>query len=152
MSKLAKMSELIKDLKIGQPIKFKNMDAKIEAFSDEAVYLCVPEVRVDPDDFEGTAEAKRIRDREIENLKSEVYRLKEENHRLLHDPYYREDARQREEFRERQRRDSYSMMREAMYFDKPIHRLDPRAIRLDDIPRKDYYIDPLSFKKPSQQR
>lgn len=144
MSKLVAMTELSKKMELGKLVPYRDMQAKVEAFSDEHVFLSIPEIAVNPEDVESLADGVRIRDREVENLKRECQQLRGEIDRLIHDPYYLDRRRERERYDRK--------MMDRMYMEMPKY-MDRDFLKpLSDTPIAAPYFDPLSFKRPSQQK
>lgn len=148
--KIAKMIAVASALKVGSIIPYRSMQAKVEAFSDEHLFLSVPEIAVAPDDIEQVADGVRVRDREVENLKRRIYGLEQEIDRLKHDPYYRDQQRRRDEYERERRMSDYRMVSEfASLAMKPI-RYPTNSTERVDIPAP--YYDPIKWSKPSQQK
>lgn len=156
MSNLKKMVELIKDLKLGQHIDYKGIDATITAFNDEGVFLKADEIKVLPDEFEGGAEAKSVKDKRVEELKREAWQLRNEIERLLNDRDYYEYRRRREsDYRYEQRRRmerSMESMRDMMSPQFTGIYGGGEFVMDSPLPRKEVWIDPLTYKAPSQKK
>lgn len=150
MSKLEKMVALAEQLKIGEPIDYKGVEARIMAFSDEHVFV---EVEVTPEELESGIAEKRVRDLRGEELERRVYQLEQEIDRILHDPSYRE-RRLDQAFRERRYRERrYDDMRVALDYGavsiKNIGMVDfSPFIEAPPPPPKPVWIDPLWSKAP----
>jgi len=146
--KISKMLEVANRLKVGSVIPYRSMQAKVEAFSDEHLFLSVAEIAVEPDDIETLADSVKVRDREVESLKRRIYGLEQEIDRLKHDPYYRDQQRRRDEYDREKMRDSYRMMMDYGSL-KPI-RYPTNSTERADIPAP--YFDPLKWSNPSQKK
>lgn len=147
-TKLEQMVALAKCLKLGQPINYKGLTAKVEAFNDEGVFLSVEEIKVDPADFEGPLDAKIVKDKREEELKRRIYALENEIDRLLYAPRYRE-SRMNDEYRERNRMENYHLQMRAMR-DLPLSKM-PSAFD-SGLNTKSTYIDPMFYKSPTQKK
>lgn len=137
------MVEISKKMELGKLIPYRNMQAKVEAFSDEHVFLSIPEIAISPEDVENLAEGVRVKDREVENLKREVHQLRGEIDRLLNDPYDMERRRERERYERKMMDRVYMEMPKYMSWDLATPHTPPKPAP---------YFDPLSFKRPSQQK
>ena len=152
--KLNKMVQLAKELRLGESFTFKGMTAEVLAFSDEHVFVTIPEIAVSPEEFEGAVGAKRVEDKAKEELKRQIWQLEREIDRLLHDPQYRE-YRMDQAYRERRYRERrYDDMRVALAYGA----VSIQNIGIEDYsafterpsePAKPIWIDPLWGKEPS---
>lgn len=166
MNKLQMMLDLSKKLSIGAPFRFKGLAAKVQAFSDEHLFLTVPEIAVPPDQIESAGTEFFARDRVMLDLEKENWELKNEIERLLHDRSYREHRLDQVEMRNRRMREQDMMYRPILGrgFDlgqEPRITDNPRRVvdvpgyftKQKEVPKYEApWIDPLSIKKPSQQK
>lgn len=154
MNKLEQMVELVKKLELGQVLPFRDLEAKVMAFSDEAVYLSVPEIRVEPDLFD--AQTTRVDDRALREARNEIMRLKQEMEHMLEDSRYYEYKRSKEHhYRDRMRQLSRETDRSYrdMYLSPNytgIYGGSEFTSRVD-LPKREMWIDPLSYKEPTQK-
>lgn len=110
--RLRKMVELSQQIKVNDFFQYKNLEAKVLAFSDEHVFAVVPEVIITPEEFEGAVGHKLVRDQNVERLRKENHQLNNEIERLLLDPeYYKYRAHQRDRERRYRERELYRMDR-----------------------------------------
>ena len=156
VTKLQQMVELSKCLKLGQPVPYKGLAAKVMAFNDEGVFLTVEEIKVAPEEFEGPVEAKMVKDKQVEEARREAHQLRNEIDRLLNDPEYYAYRREREG---RYRREMMRMREDSMYAMRnmmsPIHTGiygGGEFVSASPMPKREMWIDPLSYKQPSQKK
>lgn len=157
MSKIEKLLKLATEFKPGAAFKLRGFDAKVTAYSDEHMFLTIPEAAVDPDEID--VAGKRVRDRELDNARDEIRRLNMEMERMLADPYYADDRRRRYRYEQDRRRDYYDSMdymrRATSMMDivrDPFRKGPVITEGAPKPPGEAAWIDPLAWREPSQKK
>lgn len=151
---LEKMNALAAKLTVGDKFRFKGLDAKVQAFSDEHLFLEVPEIAVTPDEVEGGGDNFFVRDREMQRLKDRIRELEIDRERMLSDPRYFEEMHYRHNRNRQRERDLSRISRYDT--DRYVYDLQRGDIPIDlkhgPTPLPPTYIDDLAFKRPTQKK